>query len=166
MKLLSWSTRRVTVSNDTMATQYTQASGSSICTFDLPGEIHNQIYEVYFEDVKLEPHSEVFSPEYYRASAVRPYLSILEVSRQIYAETRKMFFDDYFTSRPYTLHGLRQVDIFLRLPITWIRGSHSISQVSHDAQEATETVRRLVLIRIPKSRDCRSIPQIHVLDGR
>lgn len=98
-------------------------------------ELRNLVYEAFFESFikeiatgKCTCRRVSLCP----ALAMMPCLNLLEVSRQMRAETRGMFFELYFTRQTYTLHSLPGVQSFLRLPSPWISQQHEIVLISKD----------------------------------
>jgi hypothetical protein len=98
----------------------------------LSGELRNRIYRAHFDGlygINLPKNEH----NYVCATAVRPFLNLFEVSKEIYNETHGLFFAEYFPRNRYTLEGLRAIQAFANLPSDWKRHSHALEVRSEDA---------------------------------
>jgi hypothetical protein len=105
---------QITMSSSSQAT--TRSNGLTL--FSLSAELRNMIYRAHFDelfDADLPRNKDGFI----FATAVRSFLNVFEVSRDVYAETHGMFFAEYFTHSHYALEGLRATQAFIKLPSKW-----------------------------------------------
>lgn len=107
---------------------------------DLPGELRNEIYRHFFEDILARTTPTATTGplpinrddiQYSPANAFEEIVSLFLTSRQISTEARSLFNGLYFPRRHYLLHSRESIYSFSRMPNHWAQNIHKIHLTAH-----------------------------------
>lgn len=116
-------------------TETAVSSSSSTGFNDLPGEVRNMIYHIFFEsllastatvgDSSIRPinHDKI---DYIPAHVFKPIIGLFLASHQISKESRGLYYATYFPRRHYLLRSRESIYSFSRLPSHWAQTLHRI----------------------------------------
>jgi hypothetical protein len=128
-------------SNTTMATSTSLGKGF----MDLPGELRNETYHLFFESILADStpavrtgnlpinHTDI---QYASANTFDPIIALFRTSQAISTEARTLFYAIYFPRRHYLLQSRESICSFSRIPRHWAQNIHQIQLTAHGITQA------------------------------
>jgi hypothetical protein len=107
---------------------------------DLPGEIRNEIYHLFFESLLARSTPVVRTGslpinhtgiQYASTSTLEPIIALFLASQQISTEARTLFYAMYFPRRHYLLQSREPIYSFSRTPSRWAQNLHQVHLTAH-----------------------------------
>jgi hypothetical protein len=132
-----------TISSSEMAVSSSSRTGFQ----NLPGELRNHVYHIFFESVlaPTAPHRGIdfFTQpinhdniQFAEAYLIEPITNLFLASRQISVEARTLYYAYYFTRRHYVLRSRQSIYSFSRVPSKWAQTLHHVHLTALDTTQA------------------------------
>lgn len=129
---------------------------------DLPGELRNEVYRIFFELVlaRTTPtatagplpigHDDI---QYAPAKTFEAVTSLFLTSRQISTEARTLFVGIFFSRRHYLLDSRESIYSFSRMPNRWAQNIHKIHLTAKGVQQGRKIFNPIKIALVKAARD-------------
>lgn len=135
----------------------------------LPGEIRNEIYNIFFELV-LAPNTPAATTgplptsrddiQCASANTFEAITSLFLSSRQIREESRTLFVGPYFPRRHYLLSSRETIYSFSRMPGRWAQNIHKIHLTANSVSQGRKIFNPLKIALVKAARDTNASNQM------
>jgi hypothetical protein len=138
---------------------------------DLPGEIRNEIYHLFFESLLARSTPVVRTGslpinhtgiQYASTSTLEPIIALFLASQQISTEARTLFYAMYFPRRHYLLQSREPIYSFSRTPSRWAQNLHQVHLTAHGITQARRTFNPIKVAIVKAARARHSSPATYL----